>query len=655
MPKDADSSAHHADLSKLNVAQLKALCKERKIAGYSKLGKQALVQKLVDNGHCAGNSTNDAAVSEVPPAGLEPASTGTAPALANCALPAPSAATAEDTNQSRPSVRGQAAKKKKRAPPIDDTMPPSAKKSRIQSPAVTSKPASTTSHTPVATLKTAVQSWSSGHADISRPIPPASTVSTTGLTATAKPAAVIPNSTTVPAKRFKPLVIGKAKTAAATVTVQPVRTTLAAPATTVQVHTPESEAALRYLEFPGPNAALPGLRSITLPPPLAQRKRVNCWAVILSGLSDEERAACALVSRTFRYAVYLSASCILNRRYGGKRLEKDVLRQYSPAMTNMWPYLRIREAEAVERKRIYASSFLPRFFQRYGLSSPIAAHLWASPDDLKQLVVAVRFALTRAWFELSVGVSSGIKDDPTSWLNGMIVDAQEVVRDEIWAITLERPATATGTQRREAVYVLEATCEVVGRPAATEVGGSAALPIRADWSTYVRCRSTPSSDEPPLLSHLKWSCHEEFDHGVSRLWLKRVDGEGEIGAAKRVVAERYILACVVGNSISGEWMSASSMAHDFAGLPSRGVVPKPSRIPAVNLYLPEHHHVESVHFTSSGGSALHPALAVVQTPHREYFVLRDNGMQVGCEEDGVAGVWQEVFGCDGRGVAATPA
>ena len=64
-----------------------------------------------------------------------------------------------------------------------------------------------------------------------------------------------------------------------------------------------------------------------------------------------------------------------------------------------------------------------------------------------------------------------------------------------------------------------------------------------------------------------------------------------------------------------------------------------------------HHHVESVHFTAAGGMPLHSALAAVQTPHREYLVLRDNGMQVGCEEEGVGEVWRAVLRCDARGVA----
>jgi len=65
--------------------------------------------------------------------------------------------------------------------------------------------------------------------------------------------------------------------------------------------------------------------------------------------------------------------------------------------------------------------------------------------------------------------------------------------------------------------------------------------------------------------------------------------------------------------------------------------------------LSSHHHVESVHFTASSGRALHSALAVVQTPGREYYILKDNGMQVGCEEDGIADVWRQIIGCDERG------
>lgn len=63
-----------------------------------------------------------------------------------------------------------------------------------------------------------------------------------------------------------------------------------------------------------------------------------------------------------------------------------------------------------------------------------------------------------------------------------------------------------------------------------------------------------------------------------------------------------------------------------------------------------HHQIESVHFTASDGRPLHPALASIQTLAREYYVLRDNAMQVGSEEDGVAEVWRRVLGCDWNGI-----
>lgn len=52
---------------------------------------------------------------------------------------------------------------------------------------------------------------------------------------------------------------------------------------------------------------------------------------------------------------------------------------------------------------------------------------------------------------------------------------------------------------------------------------------------------------------------------------------------------------------------------------------------------------------------MHPALAVIQTPGREYFVLKDNGMQVGCEEEGIALTWMDALFCDGSGVARAEA
>jgi hypothetical protein len=61
--------------------------------------------------------------------------------------------------------------------------------------------------------------------------------------------------------------------------------------------------------------------------------------------------------------------------------------QCSPKMTNMWPYLRVRQEELIERRRIYCDSFLGRVIHQGHISD----RLWTSPDNDKQATVAVRF------------------------------------------------------------------------------------------------------------------------------------------------------------------------------------------------------------------------------------------------------------------------
>ncbi|KAI0662275.1 hypothetical protein C8Q70DRAFT_910108 [Cubamyces menziesii] len=732
------------DLMKLTVPLLKALCKEKKISGYSKLGKQALIQKLVQASCSSGNSLAAAPcplVSDSPSLftskavdvvtkcnftyalphgsmltdGDRSASNGPSLAISlrtaapaqrkgeSSALKVPlkrsskplgdvisvsvlpsgivSHAGAPSSSALTNNVPSQAAEQsvfwpaeplaaltggsyrdrnarenivtnpgldvnqQKRKIPSD--IPSTAKRPRIQ-PRTTSiqQPQLGSQLNAHDSARKHPQSGSSVVVDSSQPFH-ASPVATS-TTCSATPSFL---SHTLP-KRFKPLVVDKSKLPCQT----PVcLSSAAAAAKATQPHDgkapPQDLAApLYYLDLPISLTPVPILRPISLPPPLAQRKRVAAWAVILSGLSDAERAVCALVSRTFRYAVYLSATSILNRDFCGRRLQ-DVSKQYSQAMTNMWPYLHLRNAEMTRCQRIYEASFVARFFRRCGYDNPITQRLWTSPDNQKQLVIAIRFALTRMWFELSVGTSSGTKEDPDTWLNGTISDVQEVVESEIWLVSLVYPSSTTRARKQEMVYVLEATCEVIGRLPESlrdeHVQNIATIPLRADWFAYVAERSARSSDDASLLSRLKWSCHEEYDRGMSRLWLKRIAQEGEVGLVKRSVAERYILACVVSNSISGPWMTAHAMAQDFAGLASRtGLAKENKKAKAVNLYLPEHHHVESVHFATPRGEPLHPALATVQTPHREYFILRDNGMQVGCDEEGVAAIWQEVLECD---------
>ncbi|KAI0700037.1 hypothetical protein C8T65DRAFT_728852 [Cerioporus squamosus] len=726
-PPSAGGAYTQADLAKLTVPQLKALCKERKIPGYSKLGKQALLQKLVENGLCsASEGASGPGTPSVISAGTVPPEVAThTPSAAATRGSISAAATRPDTPSSfiassnttgstndgvivpqppaappsKPKAQKKPRKLKASQPPGPSTIPQvSSAVSRQPSAAlaaVSSLPAavgSSSPHTDAPGLPPTLSSSTittcqvqtptstrnvSQTPSLTRKVPPLrasatgnkrdrpsietmpppplkkqrvlSSSSTPNVErslmpatlAVSKPTAPVATTTRVPvqpivlvvpaptsAKRFKPLLVNKAKvsaSASSTPTSIP-----ALPFEPVRVLAVKEHALYRLQDF---EASVPALRPITLPPSLAQRKRVHRWAVILSALSNKERAACALVSRAFRYAVYLSASCILTGKYHGHRLQDDVLRKHSQAMTNMWPYLRARELEVVERRRAYESTFFARFFQKCRLANPVSSRLWASPDSPRQLLVAVRFALTRAWFELS-----------------------EVVAGEIWLITVEYAAPTARPRPPEVLYVLEATCEVVGRQSPTRSGPKRRA-CRSQCAPTGLHTSSGGKRRRKGRRHLIASPPEvgmcgRLPPGISKLWLKKVAGEGAGGDGKRMVAERYVLACVVGNGISGQWMTANEMAQEFAGLPER-VAPPPGRqkSTALNLYLPEHHHVESVHFTSAGGKDLHVGLAVVQTPHREYFILRDNGMQVGCEEEGVAPVWQEVLGCDAKGLS----
>ncbi len=158
--------------------------------------------------------------------------------------------------------------------------------------------------------------------------------------------------------------------------------------------------------------------------------------------------------------------------------------------------------------------------------------------------------MSRFWFALSLGGNGS-----EAWLRSVITDVKETVAGEIWSVVVTS-ASSEGP-RLDPYYVLDATCEVVGHPpepvhptcvSITTPQASnnlSQVPLRADWSTYIDTHVDGSLGS--LLSHLKCANCEEYERGISQLWLRRVALEGEQGAAKRAVAERYVLACVVGN------------------------------------------------------------------------------------------------------------
>lgn len=246
-------------------------------------------------------------------------------------------------------------------------------------------------------------------------------------------------------------------------------------------------------------------------------------------------------------------------------------------MTNMWPYLRVRETEVAERRRAYEASFLGTFMRTRGLLEPITSPLWSSPDDHRQIGMALRyvrqshslrclrcahclraarFVLTRLWFALSIGSGAGMGDPKAiAWLKAIVVGMEPVVAHEIWSVTVEHDLGLD--RRREIMYVLEATCEPVGHPEVApkpqpqgQAHDSAALPIRADWSEHIHRHLngfSGSGQTTVMLDQLKWANCEEYERGISRLWLRRIEKESDSGTAKRAVAERYVLACVIAN------------------------------------------------------------------------------------------------------------
>ncbi|KAH9060494.1 hypothetical protein EDB87DRAFT_1683726 [Lactarius vividus] len=683
-----------SDLSKLNVSQLKAICKERRIVGYSKLGKAALIRKLADLVQCAPPSTLTQKTSS---------ETATQVAVGMPAYPVVRIRTARSSVPSDPHIFPGAAATQTTivnltSKQLSDTAQIASMEKNCAPPAFTAKgntskrlpSESETSQgqitaTPLAKKQKVVgfssatfsSSAAGGSTSISSsaptsqllslavPVPPYGLSLLPGLAGAQRLVRTQPmGTTTASGKRFKPLEIMRPPTAMSG-DIENTQMALGLHGDGARTKVPHTAIRHWYLDFPP--MARSALSSITLPPSLTERRLVQRWAIILSGLSKEERFRCCFVSKLIRYAVYSSAYYLLCKDFSGQRLSL-VLQQYglSSLMMNFWPYLRQREQEVLERKNAVMSSFLFPAFRGHGVL--ISARLWASPDNEKQLTVALRFGfsplsrtscqrdprflLTRLWFGLSCA-----KSVQTNWLYDVVTDVEETVKGEIWYVTTRNSRSG----HLQAFHVLEATCEVLG----FVEGARSDDFLRADWAAYVQRRKENPDNGLPFHEAMRWADHAEYERGISRHWLRRTAQMGAQGSALRTIAERYTLACVGQlerkldvRSANGTRVRGTGPARDAAGACQDGFTPQPILACASVLHVMScltselafrHHHVESVHLTATGGSLLHLALAVVQTPAREYYILRDNGMEVGCEEDGVARVWMRILGCNSRG------
>lgn len=123
-----------------------------------------------------------------------------------------------------------------------------------------------------------------------------------------------------------------------------------------------------------------------------------------------------------------------------------------------------------------------------------------------------------------------------------VVEVQEILPSEIWSVVVE---ARDGGQMSNKFYVLEATCEVIGNPVALD----GRLPTRTDWSGYIRkhISEDDSAKAMDIMNHIRWTNHEEYDRGISKIWLKGTQEEKELGKLKREVARRYIIACTMEN------------------------------------------------------------------------------------------------------------
>jgi len=174
--------------------------------------------------------------------------------------------------------------------------------------------------------------------------------------------------------------------------------------------------------------------------------------------------------------------------------------------------------------------------------------------------------MSKSWFAISKCPSLA---DTIPWLRSVVMSVREIVADEIWEVTTMAFAQGPIAASKETFYVLEPTCEVIGRPPTKPAGHQEtlpgiqhSLPIRVDWSEYVADRIISLAETPGkrLLDQLQWANYEEYQNGISRHWVTRAQGEGEAGQLKKRVAEKYVLASVVENRY-GILMSKSPIAN----------------------------------------------------------------------------------------------
>jgi hypothetical protein len=347
VPLNNLSVALPSDLSRLNVSQLKALCKERRIVGYSKLGKAALLHKLaelssnslpvssaqstlsqaqsnrlssksgpfrsrVDGPHIVAASRPLARRTPELPT-HEPIIATSIPDPHISQIGASSGASASVGTSQQRSHGLSGGQRECRYSPVPASNAPISKRvftemsqSQVQAGPLTKMPRVVQADSSASAVR---EAGNSSHIQSSsclaggQPVPVLSIFSSPSSALLPKTAEPGHNGRTqtiaAPGKRFKPLTIMRLPSMISRNT-EVAQVPLCLPgdeSTKAKVH----PAKLWYLDFPAPMEP-PPLSPITFPPPLSQRKLVQRWAIVLSCLSGKELFQCCLVSRLIRYA-----------------------------------------------------------------------------------------------------------------------------------------------------------------------------------------------------------------------------------------------------------------------------------------------------------------------------------------------------------------
>ncbi|KAG8838535.1 hypothetical protein FRB91_007579, partial [Serendipita sp. 411] len=262
---------------------------------------------------------------------------------------------------------------------------------------------------------------------------------------------------------------------------------------------------------------------ITIPPTVSQRKRVKLLALALKDVDEDSRTMCCLASRLLRYAVFVSAQFILCEEFPGRRTER-VLSRAQDCFSNLWPYLLARRAEVSLLKSRYSKLFLSRY-----VPNPLSKRIWGNPDFGDEVSRALRLVLSRLWFCVSIYGDTGM---------GLLLEQIFSVRPVGRHKQIVRVEMLKEDGSKRVYFALEATGEAIGRQTSSSSSTDDAVDtqVRADWSRFLQ--GHVDGEMQNLWNTLHCANVEDYEKGVSKVWLRRVPNEGFLGEWKQRVATR---------------------------------------------------------------------------------------------------------------------